>query len=393
LTVYTYKNNASFARFGPGGTTSIDTSHIAAVANGNEIHVNMKAFKMEGVKDFRWGHFLEALAHEYGHNLHHTVTTDPPPVPKWFSEGFAGWIAANVLQSLEWQDYNISLHRALRELAYHRDIPLSLSSLDDPKTWNDQSGKPKAAIKAYALATVALHGLIQREGLLAVMNYFQTGIFAVSFRVSWEEFVKDFDNYISELGIRKTVAFKIERPEWRIGDSWLHSRRVPGKITRLQREIIDEKLFRSVACFVIKQGEQEILYTKDTLSQLVNMEDGKLTTSRDKPNAVLNWPLEQGKEWRNSYKFEDLKKKTSGMVDRLMVVVNLETIKVSAGVFDTARVEAHDPETGRLVAEYWYSPKVKWMVKARSYDSIDGFTEDELVSFKVAEDQTGRTGS
>ena len=45
LTVYTYKNNFSFAVYGPGRAVSIDTFQIAAGAKGNEMHVKMTAFE------------------------------------------------------------------------------------------------------------------------------------------------------------------------------------------------------------------------------------------------------------------------------------------------------------------------------------------------------------
>ena len=384
LTVYTYKNNLSFALFGPGREVSIDTFQVAAGAKGNEMHVKMTAVESSGVKNLPLGHFLEVFAHEYAHNLHYTISANPPPVPKWFSEGFAGWVAANVLHSLGWQEYKVSLHRALREVAYHRDILLGLSSLDDPKIWSEQLVKPKGAIRTYVLATIAVNCLIQKEGLAAVMNYFKTGVFVSSFRISWEDFARDFDRYISETGVQKMVPFKTNKPDWKIGYTWLYARKVPGKTIQLQREVGKESLYRNEACFVVKEGGQEILVTKGTLSQVQNMQDGKVIWRADKPNLVMNWPLEQGKKWRNIYKFEDFQRGTSGVSDRLMVVPKVETIRVSAGVFDTAKVEAYDSETGRLVAEYWYSPEVKWMVKVRWYDvSVDGFREDELVSFKV----------
>jgi hypothetical protein len=63
----------------------------------------------------------------------------------------------------------------------------------------------------------------------------------------------------------------------------------------------------------------------------------------------------------------------------------MEKVGVPAGVFDAIKVEAYDSKTGRLTAEYWYSPKAKWMVKARSYVDMEGFREDELVGFAVSE--------
>ena len=384
LIVYTYKNNASFGRYGPGLRAGVDAAHIAAGATGNEIHINLAAFKTQGLKESPVGQLLEVFAHEYAHNLHHAVIAQPPPVPNWFSEGFAGWVVARVLHSLGWQSYEISLHRATRELMHHQKSLSSLSALDDRARWNEQARSPNGAIKSYVLATVAVHRLIQKEGLEAVMNYFRTGIFASSFRVPWEEFVKEFDNYVQELRSSKTLAFRLQKPEWKIGDRWVYSRTVSGKNDRIGREVIKDTEFEGLPCFLVYEENENVLYTKDSLAQFVNFEDGKLVTRRNKPNMLLNWPLEQGKEWRNSYTFDDLKRQTSGVSDRLMTIPNLETIRVPAGLFDTAKVEAYDRDSGRLIAEYWYSPQVKWFVRARWYTAIEGFKEYELVSFSPA---------
>jgi len=380
LIVYTYRNKASFALFGPGQQVSIDVSNIAAAATKNEMHVNIGA-----MKDLPLGHFLEIFAHEYAHNLQYAATSKPEPIPTWFSEGFAGWVAAGVLHSLGWQDYEISLHRTLRELTHHREIVPYLSWLENPKSWNNQSKRTKGAVRTYVPATVAVQRLIQRGGLSAVTNYFRTARFDKAFGLSLNEFSTQFDNYVAQLGAEKEVPFEMDMPNWKINDQWLYARKLSGKIIRVERKIVKETPFRGVPCFVVNVGNEQILYTQDSLNPLVNMEDGKLITSRDKPNAVLNWPLTQGKQWRNSYKFEDFKRGNGGVIDQSMVVSNLEKVKVSAGVFDSAKVEAYDAATGRLVAEFWYSPKAKWMVKTRLYVGIDGFTEDELIGFSFAD--------
>jgi hypothetical protein len=44
---------------------------------------------------------------------------------------------------------------------------------------------------------------------------------------------------------------------------------------------------------------------------------------------------------------------------------------------DTVKLEAYGFSSGRLGAEYWYAPKIKWFVKTRTYDRT-GVTEEEL---------------
>ena len=67
-----------------------------------------------------------------------------------------------------------------------------------------------------------------------------------------------------------------------------------------------------------------------------------------------------------------------------MSVPGVEEVKVPAGIFKAMKIDAFDDKSGRLVAEYWYSPKVRWFVKTINYDTPETyFRERQLVSFKV----------
>jgi hypothetical protein len=67
-----------------------------------------------------------------------------------------------------------------------------------------------------------------------------------------------------------------------------------------------------------------------------------------------------------------------------MTVAAFEKITVPAGNFLTARIEVYDRESGRLDAEYWYSPAAKWNVKIIHYAGGKRFTrERDLQSFKI----------
>ena len=383
VTLYTYKNNLAFAVFGLGiGTWEVDKVGIAGSAKHNEIHINMGA-----IPEIASPNFVELVAHEYGHNIQQLVSINSVSLlPRWITEGFACWVAAKVLDSLKWQDYEISLHRALRELVQNSEVLSTLSWLDKAEIWNQQVLKPKGAIRTYVLAFVAVHRLIETEGMPALMNYFKTGVFDSSFRNSLDHFARDYDGFVTRLKEQTKLNFKMVKPTWKIGDSWLYSRKAPGTLTREKRQVIGETRFQNATYFDVKVGNEDILYTKNTLSQLLSIQEGRITSRRSKPSIVLNWPLEPEKVWRNSYRVEDLKRKINADIDHLMVVAKGEKITVSAGVFDTAKIEAYDSKTGRMVAEYWYSPETKSIVKFRSYVFVDGFREDELLDFTLAED-------
>ncbi len=66
-----------------------------------------------------------------------------------------------------------------------------------------------------------------------------------------------------------------------------------------------------------------------------------------------------------------------------MRVVGFENVEVKAGTLRTAKIEAYGYSSGRLLAEYWYSPQAKWFAKSRIYDRDFSLVEEELVSFKV----------
>lgn len=66
-----------------------------------------------------------------------------------------------------------------------------------------------------------------------------------------------------------------------------------------------------------------------------------------------------------------------------MRVVGFENVDVKAGMLRTVKIEAYGYSSGRLVAEYWYSPQAKWFAKSRIYDRDFSLVEEDLVSFKV----------
>jgi hypothetical protein len=62
----------------------------------------------------------------------------------------------------------------------------------------------------------------------------------------------------------------------------------------------------------------------------------------------------------------------------------MEPVRVTAGVFGAVKIESYARSTGRLLAEYWYAPKVKWFVKTRLYGDM-GVEEEELLKTNVLE--------
>lgn len=377
LEMYLYKNNMSFALYGFGWRTMpTDVRHIAAFANKNEIHVNL-----DTPAAGPWGYWLEALAHEYGHNIHREGTKDfrgyLHDTSPWVVEGFGQWIAAKVLHSMKWQDYDVTLHQASRELLRHRDQLPHLFWLNDPQNWKSLLNKPYDGIRTYQLAFVAVHQMLQDQQTSKTMEYLTTG------RYGTLEIQAKLDAYLSSLISANQAKFSMPKPEWKIGDQWRYKRKSPGRVSDVDREILSETTFDDQPSFVVRVGNEKNLYPKTSLGLLATFRGEKLVRRRNKPNQFFSWPLEPGKEWRNAYKVENLEKNTVGEIDRVMVISNLEKIVVQAGTFESVKIDAYDHETGRLEAEYWYSPITRSLVKFRAYTSDEGFTEEELVSFKI----------
>ena len=109
--------------------------------------------------------------------------------------------------------------------------------------------------------------------------------------------------------------------------------------------------------------------------------EGVVETQASPAYRQFAWPLEVGREWEASYRWENpAERRTDDRVRRLKVEA-LEAIKVPAGVFQAFHATARD-RGGRLTYESWYSPEVKWIIKDRTYFSY-GVRERELLEYKL----------
>jgi hypothetical protein len=103
----------------------------------------------------------------------------------------------------------------------------------------------------------------------------------------------------------------------------------------------------------------EYLYTRDGLVLLATLAGGRTISKNDRSLQPLSWPLEVGKEWRSNIVVENLEQKSSQRMDIEAVVANNEEVKVSAGTFETFKIEIYSFQTGELMWEHWYSPQIK----------------------------------
>jgi hypothetical protein len=176
---------------------------------------------------------------------------------------------------------------------------------------------------------------------------------------------------------------RTEKPEWKVGYVWKYNWKGPKGSGTLTREIIREDNCADVPSWIVKVGRNELCYTKDLLGELAVMSGGKLITKRTPPRSFVSWPLEVGKEWRDTYLLENAQEKSSRRLAIRRVASNIEEITTPAGKFAVFKIDSYNQSGGGLVTEYWYSPAVKWFVKLRETLSA-GMREEELISFNVS---------
>ena len=176
-------------------------------------------------------------------------------------------------------------------------------------------------------------------------------------------------------------SVKAQKPEWKVGYWWKYSREQPGRSGTRTYEMVREDTFEGVPCYVMKRGQRERFYTKNTLGEIARTRDGELESKRTPPYQLLSWPLEVGKKWRNAYLRERPQEESSRKFIYWFMVVKIEEVKVPAGMFEAFKIERYDNHTRNLREESWYSPKVKWWVRRRIYRR-DGVLEYELLSFR-----------
>jgi hypothetical protein len=92
--------------------------------------------------------------------------------------------------------------------------------------------------------------------------------------------------------------------------------------------------------------------------------------------------LRAQKQWQRNFTREDAEIGAIRSVKQLMRVTGIENVSVKAGQLRAVKIEGYGYVTGRLVAEYWYAPDIKWFARSRIDYRDFGMVEEELVSFK-----------
>lgn len=348
----------------------------------NRLHVNM-----ERTRGQSWAALLRILAHDYGHNVEYVLTGSTQRRSEWMSEGFADWLAAKVIDSLGWENYSSSLSRAEREMSHYGSLPPRLTELDGYDNWVKVLERPKGRIATYNLAFLAVHKLIGKKGVAGMMDYFSTGDFRGSFGLTEDEFLREVEMQVADLTAASRIGkgdFRAERPDWKVGYQWVYALGAPGLngTVLFPNEITREEIFENVPVYVLTVGKNEYPHSKDTLSVLATLFEGQTVSKNDPPSLPFNWPLATGKEWHNTFAVATGDPKQNQTIDTEVVVAGVEEVGVPAGVFAAFRIETYASQTGDLISEQWYAPRVRWLVKTKTYRE-EGVIEQQLVKFKI----------
>jgi hypothetical protein len=146
-------------------------------------------------------------------------------------------------------------------------------------------------------------------------------------------------------------------------------------------EVARDELTSDVPQYVVKTGTREIVYRKADLAWLMERVGGAVETRATPASLGFTWPLAVGKEWEQTYTWENPGQGRTEERTRRYKVEGLVTVTVPAGTFQAFHVTSKD-QTGRLVTEYWYSPEVRWWVREKALLSY-GFRDRELLEYKL----------
>lgn len=375
-----YKNSQSFATYGVDWRAfPIDVEHAAAFARESDIHIDLqKVDKQSG-----WAIFTWLLAHEYGHTVHHQVAGVIPATDPWVTEGFAEWVAAKVFDALGWQPYGHAVHRSATEAAKRLDILPPLTELRHYQAWQRRLTRYYGHIQTYSLALVAVDRLIRRKQLGSAVPLLSASGFNEAMGGPYDEFDRELRTYLSTY--RKTLSTfdPVNSPQWKIGDKWKYERRRAGDTIVTERQFDRQGIYAGIPSHVLRSGSEESYYAMESLSLVKRQDKEKLIYRVFNLDRVIAWPLQLNKQWRNSFTREDLEVGDKRSVELIMMVAGAEISEVKAGKFRTIRIEAYGYRSGRLLAEFWYSPKAKWFAKSQVYHRDYSLVEEELVSFNV----------
>jgi hypothetical protein len=168
-------------------------------------------------------------------------------------------------------------------------------------------------------------------------------------------------------------------PEWRVGDRWVFQRSLAsGQTLVVTHQVTDADREGYTVRIGAPAGESAWRWTAEF--HLAQIARGAEVVSRfDPPAMFFAWPLALAKEWSQEFDYRD-GRRDGRYANHWRVGPQIERVHTLAGSFYALRIERRGGK-GELVDTYWYTPRVRYWVKAESY--ANGHV-DELVEFRVS---------
>ncbi|HEY7678163.1 MAG TPA: hypothetical protein VIG69_13905 [Candidatus Methylomirabilis sp.] len=176
------------------------------------------------------------------------------------------------------------------------------------------------------------------------------------------------------------TPLRFPRPVWLPGFSWTYLRtpeKTPDQKRTVEYRVVHRIRLEDGDYYVLQREGKEFFYSLDLGYRMTR---GTRVERENRPAFPAFrglWKGQRNWEQRLDILVADQPPRVGGGAFR---VVGRERVMVPAGRFEAVHLTYM--EGGKLNREYWYSPKVKWVVREKVYWREGGWT-DELESFHV----------
>ena len=155
------------------------------------------------------------------------------------------------------------------------------------------------------------------------------------------------------------------RPQWRAGERWIFIRTsATGAVRFVTHEVTGEGPEGYVLRISGTGRDITQWWTRDL--HIARQEVvGRGMARYDPPAPYFTWPLALGKEWTQTYTYQD-ERGAGSYTNRWRIGKEEELVKVPAGSFMAVRIERLGAGDVPLDT-YWYASVVRYWVKLESY--------------------------
>ncbi len=166
------------------------------------------------------------------------------------------------------------------------------------------------------------------------------------------------------------------RPDWQAGDYWEYSLS-SGETNRIN--VQKSGVYNNATGYRITRSDGKEAFHDQSLGLVALFGRGIIDSDYDSVFHRFEFPLYVGKRWRSS---EEIRRANGSMdLSARYEVMGFGKVKVPAGEFDAYYILGRS-EPGARINEMWYSPEVKYYVKAVLYTE-KGRIVEELVRFHI----------